>query len=148
MARRVVTRDVARCLMTRVTRCLMTRDAILRFRLDVCIRLQETVATLALEQASCTAASVSLVCESGRVPTYGGRGADRGGPGVVARGRGRVVAGAGGGEVARDGGGPAVGGQPGGATPLATPQPASQGVTATYDIRIGDEWKYLHRCPQ
>ena len=116
-----MTRDVARC--------LVTRDAILRFRLDVCVRLQETVATLALEQASCTAASVSS--KSGQVPTYGGRGADRGGPGVVTRGRGRVVAGAGGGELARDGGGPAVGGQPGGATPLATPQPASQGVTAT-----------------
>ena len=64
VTRRVVTRDVARCLMTRdvarclvtrdVARCLVTRDAILRFRLDVCIRLQETVATLALEQASCT----------------------------------------------------------------------------------------------
>ena len=46
VTRRVVTRDVARC--------LVTRDAILRFRLDVCIRLQKTVATLALEQASCT----------------------------------------------------------------------------------------------
>ena len=47
--------DVARCLVTRdVARCLVTRDAILRFRLDVCVRLQETVATLALEQASCT----------------------------------------------------------------------------------------------
>ena len=54
MARCLMTRDVARCLMTRVTRCLVTRDAILRFRLDVCVRLQETVATLALEQASCT----------------------------------------------------------------------------------------------
>ena len=125
MARRVVTRDVARC--------LVTRDAILRFRLDVCVRLQETVATLALEQASCTMQRQYLSCKDAQCPllTYGGRGADGGGPGVVARGRGRVVAGAGGGEVARHGGGPAVGGQRGGATPLATPQPACQGVTAT-----------------
>ena len=63
VTRRVVTRDVARCLVTRdVARCLVTRDAILRFRLDVCVRLQETVATLALEQASCTSQRQYLTC--------------------------------------------------------------------------------------
>ena len=64
VARRVVTRDVARCLVTRdVARCLVTRDAILRFRLDVCVRLQKTVATLALEQASCTMQRQYLSCK-------------------------------------------------------------------------------------
>ena len=62
MARCLMTRDVTRCLVTRdVARCLVTRDAILRFRLDVCIRLQETVATLALEQASCRSQPQCLV---------------------------------------------------------------------------------------